>query len=224
MNTMHSNIASYIDHTILKPTTTISDIEKLCGEAKQYSFAAVCVPPYYVKLAKDLLTGTPVKIATVIGFPFGYSNIAAKQLEITQALKDGADELDIVHNIAALKNGQWALLEEEIGSCTRLVHHAGKKIKVIIESGELTDAEIIACCAHYAPLGIDFAKTSTGYASSGASVHAVRLMREHLPSHIEIKASGGIRSFAAAQEMIAAGATRIGCSASVQIVREAADQ
>lgn len=221
---MHSNIASYIDHTILKPTTVISDVEKLCAEAKLYSFAAVCVPPYYVKLAKRLLARTSVKTATVIGFPFGYSSVAAKQLEIVQALKDGADELDMVHNIAALKNGEWTLLEEEIGSCTKLVHDAGKKIKVIIESGELTDAEIVACCAHYAPLGIDFAKTSTGYASSGASVHAVQLMRKHLPSNIAIKASGGIRSFAAAQEMIDAGATRIGCSASVQIVKEAAGQ
>ena len=221
---MHLNIASYIDHTILKPTTTAADIEKLCREAMQYTFAAVCIPPYFVKMAKELLIDTPVKTATVIGFPFGYSSITSKQMEIKQALLEGADELDIVHNIAALKNNDWTLLEEEIGSCTKLVHDAGKKIKVIIESGELTDDEIIACCEHYAPFGIDFMKTSTGYASSGASVHAVQLMRAHLPQHIEIKASGGIRSFASAKEMIDAGATRIGCSASVQIVKEAEDQ
>ncbi|PZF74441.1 deoxyribose-phosphate aldolase [Taibaiella soli] len=221
---MHSNIASYIDHTILKPTTTVADIKQLCEEAIQYSFAAVCVPPYFVKMAKQLLEGSPVKTATVIGFPFGYSSVGAKQEEIRQALADGVDELDIVHNIAALKNNDWTLLEEEIGSCTKLAHNAGKKIKVIIESGELTDAEIIACCQHYAPFGIDFMKTSTGYAPSGASIHAVQLMRSHLSENIEIKASGGIRSFAAAQEMIDAGATRIGCSAGVQIVKEATAQ
>lgn len=218
---MSFNIAAYIDHTILKPATTTADVEKLCAEAIAGNFAAVCVPPYYIRTAKTLLEGTEVKTATVIGFPFGYSTINAKHAEITQAIADGADELDMVHNIAALKNGDWLVLKEEIKTCTEMIHRAGKKIKVIIESGMLTDEEIIKCCGTYAPYNVNFMKTSTGYADAGASVHAVQLMRSHLPEHIAIKASGGIRTFAFAKELIDAGATRIGASASVKILEEA---
>jgi deoxyribose-phosphate aldolase len=218
---MSLNIAAYIDHTVLKPSTTAADVEKLCAEAAAHHFAAVCVPPYYVRTAKKLLEGTAVQTATVIGFPFGYSSIQAKHAEITQAIADGADELDLVHNIAALKNGDWLVLKEEIKTCTEMIHRAGKKIKVIIESGILNDEEIIKCCEVYAPYNIDFMKTSTGYAEAGASVHAVQLMRSHLPAHIAIKASGGIRTFAFAQELAEAGATRIGASASVKIAEEA---
>lgn len=218
---MSFNIAAYIDHTILKPATTTTDVEKLCAEAIAGNFAAVCAPPYYIRTAKTLLEGTEVKTATVIGFPFGYSTINAKHAEITQAIADGADELDMVHNIAALKNGDWLVLKEEIKTCTEMIHRAGKKIKVIIESGMLTDEEIIKCCETYAPYNVNFMKTSTGYADAGASVHAVQLMRSHLPEHIAIKASGGIRTFAFAKELIDAGATRIGASASVKILEEA---
>jgi deoxyribose-phosphate aldolase len=214
------NIAAYIDHTILKPTTTAADIKKLCNEAAEQHFAAVCVPPYYVADAKKLLDGTEVKVATVIGFPFGYSAVAAKVAEIHEAIKDGADELDMVHNIAALKNGDWSYLEQEITACIAPIHKAGKVIKVIVESGVLTDEELIKCCALYAKQSIDFMKTSTGYAETGATIHAVRLMRAHLPAQIAIKASGGIRNFAFAKELVDAGATRIGCSASIQIVKE----
>ncbi len=214
------NIASYIDHTILKPTTTVAEVERLCGEAKEYKFAAVCVPPYYVLEAKKLLEDTDVKVATVVGFPFGYSTITAKIEELLLAIELGADELDVVHNIAAMKNGDWDYLEKEIAACTEVVHEAGRKIKVIVESGVMNVEELIACCNLYAPLGIDFMKTSTGYAEHGASTEAVKLMRAYLPESIQIKASGGIRDYAFAKELIDAGANRLGCSASLKIVSE----
>lgn len=215
-----NDIAGYIDHTILKPTTKPDDIVRLCAEAKEYSFAAVCVPPYYVATANTILKGSGVHIATVIGFPFGYSTTAAKLAEISAAINAGARELDIVHNIAALKSGDWHYLQQEITACTELVHSHGCIIKVIIESGVLTDEEIIKCCEVYGAAGVDFMKTSTGYAEIGATTHAVELMRKHLPAEVAIKASGGIRTFAFAEELIRAGATRIGTSSGITIVKE----
>jgi deoxyribose-phosphate aldolase len=217
-------IASYIDHTLLKPTATHIDINKICNEALVYGFAAVCVPPPLVKVARSLVqTDTPEtktpKVATVIGFPFGYSATKAKLAEVAQAIADGADELDIVVNLVALKEGDWAQLEEEMRVLTALAHGAGKIVKVIIESGILTDGEIIHCCSVYSRVGVDFLKTSTGYAEKGATVAAVRLMREHLPPQVKIKASGGIRDYAFAAALVEAGADRLGCSASVEIVK-----
>ncbi len=214
-----ADIAKYIDHTILKPLTTEADIEKLCDEAIHYGFVAVCIPPYYIALAKKLLEETSIKIATVVGFPFGYNSVDSKLQEIKDAIAAGADELDMVHTIAAVKNADWPYLENEIAACTQLVHKKEKKIKVIIESGELTDAEILKCCKLYRSYHPDFLKTSTGYAATGATVHAVNLMRNNLPADIAIKASGGIRTFDFAKELIAAGAKRIGCSASVEILK-----
>lgn len=218
------NIASYIDHTVLKPTTTITDIEKLCAEAMQYDFAAVCVPPLFVKKAKELTAGSSVKVATVIGFPFGYSAIEAKVAEIILAILDGADELDMVINISAIKNKDWQFLASEINTVMPIIKGKGKIIKVIIESGILTDEEIITCCDIYGAAGVDFMKTSTGYAEKGATVHAVQLMRAHLASTIKIKASGGIKDYDFALQLINAGADRIGCSSSVKIAEEAALQ
>ncbi len=213
------HLHQYIDHTILKPTTLISDIENLCADAREYKFAAVCVPPPFIRLAKQLLENSQVKVATVIGFPFGYSAIEAKIAEIVLAMVDGADELDMVINLIALKNNDWTYLANEINHVMPVVRSKGKKIKIIIESGLLTDEEIIKCCELYGAAGIDYLKTSTGYADKGASVHAVQLMRQHLPPHVQIKASGGIRTYAFAKELIGAGATRLGCSASVAIVK-----
>jgi deoxyribose-phosphate aldolase len=212
------NIAAYIDHTILKPTTLISDIEKLCNEAIQYQFAAVCVPPNFVKKAKAFTQGSNVKTATVIGFPFGYSAIEAKIAEIVLAIVDGADELDVVINIAAIKNNDWEYLANEINHLMPVIQQKNKVIKIIIESGVLTDDEIIKCCELYGAAGIDYLKTSTGYAEKGASVHAVELFKKHLPASVQIKASGGIRDYAFAKQLIDAGATRLGCSAGVAIV------
>ena len=209
-------LASHIDHTILKPTTTLFDIEKICNEALEYGFAAVCVPPPFVAVAQAF----GVRTATVIGFPFGYSAVAAKLAEIGQVIADGVDELDIVINLVLLKGGRWPELEEEMTVLTARAHAGGKIVKVIIESGILSDEEIIRCCKIYSRVGVDFLKTSTGYAEKGASVEAVQLMRQHLPAGIRIKASGGIRDAAFARQLIAAGADRLGCSASVAIVKE----
>ena len=214
---MHLN--QYIDHTFLKPTTLLSDIEKLCGEAKQYEFAAVCVPPNFVKPAKIFLEGSTVKVASVIGFPFGYSAVEAKIAEIVLAMVDGADELDVVINISAIKNNDWLYLANEINYIMPIIRSKDKTVKIIIESGILTDEEIIKCCDIYGLAGIDFLKTSTGYAEKGATVEAVKLFRLHLPHQVQIKASGGIRDYAFAKQLVDAGATRLGCSASVAIVQ-----
>ncbi|HTN08764.1 deoxyribose-phosphate aldolase [Agriterribacter sp.] len=213
------DIAAYIDHTIVKPDTTIADVERLCSEALQYHFAAVCVPPLYVKKAAGLLAGSTVKTATVIGFPFGYSAIEAKLAEVVLAIVDGADELDMVANIAAVKNSDWQFIAAEINTILPVIRNKNRVLKVIIETGMLTTDEIIKCCELYGAAGVDFLKTSTGYAGKGATVEAVRLMRQHLPPHVQIKASGGIRSFAFAGELLAAGASRIGCSGSVDMVK-----
>jgi deoxyribose-phosphate aldolase len=196
----------------------VADIEKLCAEAKQYDFAAVCVPPNFVKLAKEKVAGSTVQVATVIGFPFGYSATEAKIAEIILAMVDGADELDVVANISAIKNGDWSAIADEINHIMPIIRSKNKLVKIIIESGVLTDDEIIKCCDIYGIAGIDYLKTSTGYAEKGASVEAVKLFRKHLPDQVQIKASGGIRDYATAQLMIDAGATRIGCSAGVAIV------
>lgn len=212
----------YIDHTILKPLTTLEDVKKLCMEAVEYDFAAVCVPPPFVKIAKTFVGSTTTKVATVTGFPFGYSAIEAKVAETVLAIIDEADELDMVANLLAIRNGDWAYLEKEIATVMPLVRNKQRSIKVIIESGILLEDEIIRCCELYARYGVDFVKTSTGYAEKGASVEAVALMRKHLPAGIHIKASGGVRTFAFAQHLIDAGATRIGTSAGVALMKEAA--
>ena len=215
------NIASYIDHTVLKPDTTRAEIEKISAEAVQFGFASVCIPPFFVQWAKQKISGSSVKVATVIGFPFGYSHYSAKVAEVQQALADGADELDMVINIAAVVASDMETLEQEIKAITEAIGTSGAVLKLILETGILTDEQIIACCELYRRYPVQFLKTSTGYAAKGASVEAVKLMRQHLPEHIQIKASGGIRDFNFAQQLIEAGATRLGCSASVAIVQGA---
>ncbi len=214
------NVAAYIDHTVLKPTTTEADIKKLCMEAVEYNFIAVCVPPLFVKKAKDFTSGSTVKVATVIGFPFGYSAIEAKVAETILAIIDGADELDIVINISAIKNNDWQFLASEINTLLSIIRKQQKVVKIIIESGVLTNEEIIKCCDLYGAAGIDFMKTSTGYAEVGATVEAVSLMRKHLTNAVKIKASGGIKTYTFAKQLIDAGADRLGCSSSVKILEE----
>lgn len=218
------NIAPYIEHTVLKPTTTISEVAILCGEAKQYGFAAVCVPPLFVKKAKELITGSNVKVTAVIGFPFGYSAIEAKVAEIVLAIIDGADELDMVINISAVKNKDWQFLAYEINTVMPIVRGKAKTIKLIIESGLLTDEEIITCCDIYGAAGVDAIVTGTGYAEKELTIEAVQLLHKHLPSGIKIKAVGDIKNYSFARQLIAAGADRLGCSSSVYILQEAAQQ
>ena len=218
------NIAAYIDHTILKPTTLITDVETLCKEAIENNMAAVCVPPMFVKQAKTFLEKCNVKVVTVIGFPFGYSAVEAKLAEVLLAIVDGVDELDMVINIAALKNNDWQYLALELNTILPIIKSKRRVLKVIIETGLLTDEEIIKCCDLYGLAGVDFMKTSTGYAETGATIHAVKLIKKHLADAVKIKASGGIRTFNFAKELIAAGADRIGCSSSLKIIAESKNE
>jgi len=167
----------YIDHSLLNSTVSLDDIRKLCAEAIKYDFFAVCVPPPMIKVAKKYLEKSAVKLATVIGFPFGYSAIEAKIAEIVLALVDGADEMDMVINLIALKNNDWELLANEINHVMPVIMQQNKIIKIIIESGILSEQEIIRCCELYGAAGVDFLKTSTGYAAKGATIEAIRLMR-----------------------------------------------
>jgi len=217
---MALNIASLIDHTLLKQTTTLAEIDRLCVEASMENFYSVCIPPKYVLDARKLLDGSRVKVSTVVGFPLGYNITAVKIREIEHAIEMGADELDMVQDLCALKSGDWTFLEEEIKACLDPVHNSGKLIKVIIETGILTDDEIKRCCELYNTCGIDYMKTSSGYADIGATVHTVSLMKKNLLPNIGIKASGGIRTYAFAKELIDAGATRIGTSNGWQIMKE----
>lgn len=217
---MSIDLASYIDHSLLKQTTTIAEVDKLCVEASMAGFAAVCIPPKYVAGAGKLLESSKVKVATVIGFPLGYNSTEVKVREIEEAIRMGADELDMVIDLCALKSGDWKQLEKEIELCIKPIYDAGKAIKVIVESGMLTDNELLACCKLYGQHEIDFLKTSTGFSGTGATIHAVDIMRKNLPDRIGIKASGGIKSYAFAKDLIDAGATRLGCSASLQIMKE----
>lgn len=214
-------INKYIDHTLLKPTATLPEIEKLCLEAIQYGFFAVCIPPPFIRTAKEFLKESKVKVATVIGFPFGYSAIEAKLSEIVLAIIDGADEVDMVANILAIKNNDWQFIANEINTIIPIIKNKNKGIKVIIETGVLSNEEIIKCCDIYGLAGVDYIKTSTGYAEKGATTEAVKLIRGHLSEAIQIKASGGIKTYDSALELIEAGATRIGTSSAVAIISDA---
>ena len=213
------NIASYIDHTILKQTTGKNDVATVCQEAKDYGFAAVCIPPVFVKQAAESLKDSDIKVATVIGFPFGYTFTSIKEQEALNAIKAGAQELDMVINVGALKEGNETYVEKEVASLAKLSRQHSIALKVIVESGILTEKELLTCCRLLGAHEISFMKTSTGYAEQGATVEAVQVMRHHLPSHIQIKASGGIRTYDFAKQLVDAGATRLGCSASVAITK-----
>lgn len=214
------NIAAIIDHTILKPDTTKEEILKLCEEAKQYGFAAVCVPPYFVRECKNQLRDSKVKIATVVGFPMGYSATPAKVEEARRAIDEGANEIDMVINIIALKSGDYNYLRNELTSAGTIVQLRGGKLKVILETGLLTNEEIVKGCQLCAELNVDYVKTSTGFIKPGATVEVVKLIRANLPAHIKIKASGGIHDKAMALKLIEAGADRLGCSQSIKIISE----
>jgi deoxyribose-phosphate aldolase len=212
-------LADFIDHTILKQTTTRAEVDQLCSEAKDYGFKAVCIPPTYVSQAASLVKGSPVRVATVIGFPFGYHSIESKTAEAATAISEGAHELDMVINLTKLRNGDEDHLKREVASLLENTRQKDVLVKLIIESGILTEKEIIQCCLLYREFEVAFLKTSTGYAENGASVQAVQLMRANLPDSIQIKASGGIRDYSFARQLIDAGATRLGCSASISIIK-----
>ncbi|MFH7818220.1 deoxyribose-phosphate aldolase [Neobacillus thermocopriae] len=215
---MSQNIAGMIDHTLLKADVTKDQIIKLAEEAKEYSFASVCVNPTWVKTAAEALKGTNVKVCTVIGFPLGATTPETKAFETKNAIENGATEVDMVINIGALKDKQDDLVEKDI----RAVVEAAKGkalVKVIIETCLLTDEEKKRACELSVKAGADFVKTSTGFSTGGATVEDVRLMRETVGPNIGVKASGGVRSREDAEAMIAAGANRIGASSGVAICK-----
>ena len=215
------DIAGLIDHTLLKPDATQAQIAQLCHEARQYSFAAVCVNPTHVKLCADLLKGSDVAVCTVVGFPLGATPPEVKAYEAQQAIDDGATEVDMVINIGALKGGEFDLVERDIAMVTRTSHNGGAVCKVIIEAALLTEQEKTKACELAKKVGADYVKTSTGFGPGGATVADVTLMRRVVGPGMGVKAAGGIRSFADAKGMVEAGATRIGASAGVRILQEA---
>ena len=209
-----NNLASYIDHTLLKPVATKADILKLCEEAKQYHFASVCVNPCWVSLCAEVLKGTGVNVCTVIGFPLGANTSEIKAQEAALAIKQGATEVDMVINIGALKEGNTDYVYQDILAVRKASE--GKILKVIIETSYLTDEEKKTVCKLAAKAGADFVKTSTGFSNAGATAEDVKLMKE--ASGIKVKASGGVRTREDALKMIEAGASRLGASAGIKIV------
>lgn len=214
-------LAEMIDHTLLKPDATQDEIARLCYEARKYKFASVVVNPAYVKLCSQLLKGSGVPVCTVVGFPLGATPTDVKVFETQQAIRDGASEVDMVINVGALKSRDYELAERDIASVARVCKAGNALLKVIIEAALLTDEEKVVACQLAKVAGADFVKTSTGFGPGGATAEDVALMRRVVGPSIGVKAAGGIRSLADAQKMIAAGASRIGASASVKIMQEA---
>jgi deoxyribose-phosphate aldolase len=218
-----TNLSSYIDHTLLTATASETDIRKVCEEAWIHQFKAVCIAPSYVAYAVEMLEFCPVKIeiATVIGFPFGYSTSATKVFEAQNALNDGATELDVVMNMSRFKSMAYLSVREELKQIADLAHERGAIMKVIIETAYLDSFDLYTACEICAEANADFVKTSTGFAPQGADAAIIQKMRTILPAGIRIKASGGIKTKEQAIAMINAGADRIGTSAAVNIVGEA---
>lgn len=211
--------ASYIDHTLLKPEATSEQVTQLCKEARQYSFASVCVNPTHVNLCASLLAGSLVKVCVVIGFPLGANTPETKAFETRQTIADGANEVDMVINVGALKDRNLDLVARDILSVVQNAHASNVLVKVIIETALLTDEEKQIACLLAKETGADFVKTSTGFASAGATVEDVALMRRTVGPLVGVKAAGGIRTFDDFDKMVKAGATRIGASAGVRILQ-----
>lgn len=211
------NINRFIEHTILKPDATQKEIERTVEEGIEHHFMGVCVPPFWVKSARKQIGNSEIQLVSIAGFPFGYGQTEVKLAEISRAIDDGADEVDIVWNLSAFKSGlSW--VKVDIAQCAELLHDQNKILKVIIETAYLSEEEIKLACEICNDAGADFVKTSTGFASSGARVGHIRLMRTVLPSHVGIKAAGGIRDYETAIEMIKAGADRLGTSSGIKIM------
>jgi len=211
------NLASYIEHTNLKPVITINDVDKLVDEARQWKLLAVCVPPFWVKRASREIGKEKIILVTVAGFPLGYNMTETKLDEIQRAIDNGADEIDVVCNISAFKtNLPWVKIE--IAKCSLLAHNHQKLLKVIVETAYLSDSEIEKACKICADAGADFVKTSTGFAPAGATIEHIVIMKNSLPHHVGIKASGGIKTCEQAIAMIDAGASRIGTTSSISML------
>jgi deoxyribose-phosphate aldolase len=215
------DLARLIDHTLLKPDASQEEIAQLCYEARTYGFASVCINPAHVRLAAQLLKGSDVAVCTVVGFPLGATPATVKAFETQQAIRDGASEIDMVINIGALKSKDYHVVHEDIAAVVRAAHAGNALVKVIIEAALLSDEEKVIASQLAKAAGADFVKTSTGFGPGGATAADVSLMRRVVGPAMGVKAAGGVRNLADAESMIAAGATRIGASAGVRIVKEA---
>lgn len=218
------NINEYIEHTNLKPTLNYDDIDQLVEETLTHNFVGICVPPYWVKKVKRDLGKAPVQLVTVIGFPLGYNRAEVKMKEIESALKEGANELDIVVNLTAIKSKAYPWIKQEMSWFSKFIHEHEAMMKVILETAYLSNEEIIEATKACVDAGVDFMKTSTGFAPEGAKVEHVQLLSKITPDTVGVKASGGIRSFEKAIAMIEAGAERIGTSSGIKIMEEALAQ
>jgi deoxyribose-phosphate aldolase len=213
------NIAAFVEHTNLSPTLTIQIIDKLVEEANEFGFLGICVPPFWVRRARREIGKNKILLVTVSGFPLGYNMTETKLDEIRRAIDNGADEIDVVWNLTAFKTGiPWTKIE--LAKCSKLAHDHSKLLKVIIETAYLSETEIESACKMCADAGADFVKTSTGLAPSGATVEHVKLMKKCLPPDVGIKASGGIKTYEQITALIDAGATRIGTSSGVAILKQ----
>jgi deoxyribose-phosphate aldolase len=212
-------LAGMIDHTLLKPDATPDQVAQLCFEARKYGFASVCVNPTWVELCAKLLEGSPVKVCTVIGFPLGATAPEVKAFETGNSIDHGATEIDMVINIGALKARDLDLVAKDISGVVKVSHARGAIVKVIIEAVLLTDEEKTIACLLSKEAGADFVKTSTGFASGGATVHDVELMRKAVGAEMGVKAAGGVRTYEDAEKLVKAGATRIGASAGIKIIQ-----
>ena len=217
-----SSIAALIDHTLLKPEATAADIRKVCAEARHYCFASVCVNPYWVRLVAGELAGSPVKVCSVVGFPLGANATEIKVAETAAAIRDGAQEIDMVLNIGELRGGNLEAVRADIKAVVEAAHAGGAIVKVILETALLNDEQKIAASLLAKEAGADFVKTSTGFGPGGATAADVALMRRTVGSAMGVKASGGVRTLEDLQTMAAAGANRVGASASVKIVEATA--
>ena len=212
-------LAGFIEHTLLKPDCSLQDVRRICEEAEQHQFAGVCIPPFFVRDAKRLLReNSKIRVVTVVGFPMGYSAIVAKSEEIKRAVDDGADDIDAVINIAAVKSQNWNHVHHDVDSIARATHLRGRISKLILECGLLTEEELQRACAIALEAGVDFLKTGTGFHGHPATVDMVRMLKIFGNNALKVKAAGGIRTRKTAEALLNAGADRLGTSASVELI------
>lgn len=216
----YADIAKMIDHSLLNPTLTVDELEAGCKLARDYDVASVCILPYYAARCAEMLQGSTVQPSTTIGFPHGGHRTEIKIAEAERALRDGATELDAVINISKARSGDWKYVSDEIRTLTDLTHSRGQKIKIIFENAYMDDPAKIRLCEICGEIGVDWVKTSTGYAPSGATIEDLKLMRKHSPPHVEVKAAGGVRDLDTLLAVRAVGVTRVGASRTAQMLDE----
>lgn len=216
----YESIAKMIDHSLLSPALTVAELEDGCGLALRYNVASVCIMPYYVRRCAELLAGTNVQPSTTVGFPHGGHSTSIKLAEAEHAIQDGATELDVVINISQARSGNWAYVGSEIQKLTDTCHASGTRIKVIFENAYHDEAAKIRLCEISGDAGVDWVKTSTGYAATGATTEDLKLMRKHSPLHVQIKAAGGVRDLDTLLTVREIGVTRVGASRSAAILDE----